>query len=272
MARYGSAQIQVVNSSFTMAKSPPLSNPKSGTYLKIILTLLCAAFGFVLWTITFDQQDSAQAQVGGQVYGSGSVGRLARWVDPTFNYSLTVSPPSVSINRGSSGIVTVTATLLIPPGQNVTLTASGGPPGTTYAFNNSPCTPTCLNTLTLSIPLAAPLGSYTVTVAGSAPVQTTPFSLQVIPAIPPQCSDGVDNVDPEDTIADFPADPGCTSAADNDERNVTQCSDGIDNDSDGKRDHRSLPTAFPPGSGDPGCTSPGDNSEADPPIIIEPRQ
>lgn len=33
----------------------------------------------------------------------------------------------------------------------------------------------------------------------------------------PQCSDGVDNTDPEDTLIDYPADPGCTSATDNDE-------------------------------------------------------
>jgi hypothetical protein len=35
----------------------------------------------------------------------------------------------------------------------------------------------------------------------------------------PQCSDGVDNADPEDTLVDM-ADPGCSGSSDNDETNV----------------------------------------------------
>ena len=65
-----------------------------------------------------------------------------------------------------------------------------------------------------------------------------------------QCSDGVDN--DGDGKIDFPADPGCTSAGDNSEG--TQCSDGVDNDGDGKVDY---PT-------DPGCSGPNDNNEQSP--------
>ncbi len=64
----------------------------------------------------------------------------------------------------------------------------------------------------------------------------------------PQCSDGVDN--DGDGKIDFPADPGCDSRQDDDERNF-QCSDRVDNDGDGKID-------FP---NDPGCSSPQDDSE-----------
>jgi hypothetical protein len=51
----------------------------------------------------------------------------------------------------------------------------------------------------------------------------------------------------------IPQDPGCTSASDNDEFNPpsSQCSDGLDNDGDGKTD-------FP---ADPGCTSASDTDE-----------
>lgn len=35
-----------------------------------------------------------------------------------------------------------------------------------------------------------------------------------------QCNDGGDNSDPEDTLADHPADPGCVDPADNDEKDV----------------------------------------------------
>ena len=37
-----------------------------------------------------------------------------------------------------------------------------------------------------------------------------------------QCNDGIDNNDPEDTLADYPNDPGCSSASDNDESNAAQ--------------------------------------------------
>lgn len=82
-----------------------------------------------------------------------------------------------------------------------------------------------------------------------------------------QCSDGIDNSDPEDTIADA-ADPGCHTdgnamnaasynAADTNETDVTQCNDGIDNDGDGRID-------FP---NDTDCTNSGDTIEAAPPTI-----
>jgi len=70
---------------------------------------------------------------------------------------------------------------------------------------------------------------------------------------PMQCADGIDN--DTDGLTDFPADPGCTDALDNDETDPMQCADGIDNDTDGLTD-------FP---ADPGCTDALDNDETDPP-------
>ena len=68
-----------------------------------------------------------------------------------------------------------------------------------------------------------------------------------------QCSDGQDN--DGDGKWDYPADPGCTDNSDNDEYNapppsVYACSDGADNDADAKVD-----------MADPGCTGPTDNDE-----------
>jgi hypothetical protein len=70
-----------------------------------------------------------------------------------------------------------------------------------------------------------------------------------------RCSDGVDN--DRDKLVDFPADPGCAGAADDDERNPPPraCADGRDNDRDGLLD-------FP---ADPGCTGADDNDERNPP-------
>jgi hypothetical protein len=79
-------------------------------------------------------------------------------------------------------------------------------------------------------------------------------------AAPPtnQCSDGKDN--DGDGLIDYPQDPGCGSARDNDERDEAQsppppqCADGKDNDGDGKID-----------LADPGCVNSTDNDETDPP-------
>ena len=73
----------------------------------------------------------------------------------------------------------------------------------------------------------------------------------------PMCEDGVDN--DADTKIDYPNDPGCTAANDNDETDdcpggasCPECGDGVDNDGDGLTD-------FP---ADPTCTAAGDASEA----------
>lgn len=75
----------------------------------------------------------------------------------------------------------------------------------------------------------------------------------------PQCSDGVDN--DGDGRIDFPSDPGCDGAQDDDEFNSPsppppppppQCSDGRDNDGDGRTD-------FP---ADLGCDDTHDNDES----------
>ncbi len=65
---------------------------------------------------------------------------------------------------------------------------------------------------------------------------------------PSQCSDGRDN--DGDGRTDYPNDTGCTSADDNSEADA-QCSDGRDNDGDGKVDYPD----------DDGCTDKDDNSE-----------
>ncbi len=67
----------------------------------------------------------------------------------------------------------------------------------------------------------------------------------------PQCKDGIDN--DYDGKKDYPYDPGCSDANDNDEKDVPQCRDGKDNDGDWKKDYPY----------DPGCSSPDDNDERD---------
>lgn len=75
-----------------------------------------------------------------------------------------------------------------------------------------------------------------------------------------QCFNDGDNGDPEDSIGDFPWDPGCMATSGPTELDPTdkpQCSDGIDNNRDGRVD-------FPE---DGGCTSRGDKSERTMPTL-----
>src|SRR5262249_39650325 len=74
----------------------------------------------------------------------------------------------------------------------------------------------------------------------------------------PQCSDGIDN--DADGKIDYPSDPGCSSPIDNSETYVLpQGADGADNDGDGLIDYPA----------DPGCSSKLDNTEAGPPACSD---
>lgn len=65
----------------------------------------------------------------------------------------------------------------------------------------------------------------------------------------PTCDDGLD--EDGDGLTDYPADPGCTSPSDSDEREATlTCDNGIDDDGDGLSD-----------LADPGCDDPTDPDE-----------
>src|SRR5690606_24669069 len=78
----------------------------------------------------------------------------------------------------------------------------------------------------------------------------------------PRCSDGLDN--DGDGAIDFPAEPGCTGDADNDETDdcpggpgCPECGNGSDDDGDGATDYPA----------DPGCETASDGSEIDDCII-----
>ncbi len=87
---------------------------------------------------------------------------------------------------------------------------------------------------------------------GSANYITNFINMACTPPKPPQCSDAIDN--DSDGAIDYPADFSCSSATDNDETNPkAQCQDLADNDGDALID-------FPV---DPGCSSTQDNNEGD---------
>lgn len=74
----------------------------------------------------------------------------------------------------------------------------------------------------------------------------------------PTCNDGLD--DDGDGLTDYPADPGCSSASDSDERDEKlACDDGVDQDADGLVDWPA----------DPGCSDSMDASEQSPGLVCD---
>ncbi|MCA9537887.1 MAG: hypothetical protein KC620_03300, partial [Myxococcales bacterium] len=77
------------------------------------------------------------------------------------------------------------------------------------------------------------------------------------PPVPPQCANGVD--DDEDGLVDFPNDPRCGSAADDSEG--PDCANGIDDDGDGSIDYDRDGDGLRGPGADPQCACAADETE-----------
>jgi uncharacterized membrane protein len=108
---------------------------------------------------------------------------VAATVTPPPAYTLTLASPTLSVVAGSQGSVTVNVNRTGGFAGTVTLSASGGPAGTTAQFSPPGVTANS-SALTLSIPATAAPGSYPVTVTGTTPGlpnQTAALTLTVTP-------------------------------------------------------------------------------------------
>jgi hypothetical protein len=79
---------------------------------------------------------------------------------------------------------------------------------------------------------------------------------------PRACSDGIDN--DGDGRVDYPQDPGCENALDPSEDDPAApraCSDGQDNDGDGRTDFDLNDNGLLDAEDDPGCSSAADDTE-----------
>src|SRR6266481_4609273 len=117
---------------------------------------------------------------------------LSLTVTPPPNYTLSASPNSLTITRGTTGTSTITVTPQNGFNGSVSLSASGLPSGVTASFNPSSTAST--STLTLSAGSMATTGTVTVTVTGSSGslTKTTTISLTVqsVPTLPSVWTDG----------------------------------------------------------------------------------
>ncbi len=90
---------------------------------------------------------------------------------PTPDFSISASPSSLTVNRGSSGTSTITVSSLNGFSSAVNLSASGLPSGVTASFSANPVTPpsggSATSTLTLSASSTSTTGTFTVTITGT---------------------------------------------------------------------------------------------------------
>jgi len=112
--------------------------------------------------------------------------KIAAFFQPAFDFSISVSPTSGTVQQGQSVTSTVTVTLVSGTGQAVVFSISGLPTGTTYSFSLATCNPTCSSTLTILTSSSTPKGTYSSTITGASGSLThsATYSLTVT-AVPP---------------------------------------------------------------------------------------
>jgi len=99
------------------------------------------------------------------------------------SFSLTSSPPNLSIAAGSSGTVAITPTESACFARSITLSASGLPSGVTATFSPNPTTGS--SSMTVKASSSAATGTYNVTITGTSGTLTasTTVALTVTPPI-----------------------------------------------------------------------------------------
>lgn len=84
----------------------------------------------------------------------------------TADFTISISPSSLSVGQGTAKNATITLTSLNGFNSSVSLSASGQPSGVTVTFGANPVTPTGSSVMTVSAAANAAPGNYTVTVKG----------------------------------------------------------------------------------------------------------
>src|SRR5208337_4202875 len=85
------------------------------------------------------------------------------------NFTISASPPSLSIQQGNQGTSALTTTVSGGFNSAISLSASGMPTGTTVSFNPSTiAAPSSGNsTMTITVGSSTPAGTYPITVTGN---------------------------------------------------------------------------------------------------------
>jgi len=166
-----------------------------------------ASYGWMEWVVTSDVQSdfSGDKKSSWRLKDSSEVGNTACnviWASKehatatwrpilevtytTADFSISASPNTLTMSKGSSGTSTITVTSTVGGFNSpVTLTASDLPSGVTASFVPNPVTPpaggSVTSTLTLNVGATATEGTYTINVVGTAGSisHSTPITLTI---------------------------------------------------------------------------------------------
>ena len=104
---------------------------------------------------------------------------------PTNDFSIAASPSSATVTAGQGTTSTISTTITSGVAQQVTLSASGAPSGTTVSFNPTTINAGQSSTMTITTSASTPVGGptpITVTGTGATATHSTTFSLTVTAA------------------------------------------------------------------------------------------
>jgi len=113
-------------------------------------------------------------------WGSPNASGLIDGLVPLNAFSISASPSTISVARGSSGTFTITTT--ISGSFNSAITLSGPPLAITFSPNPIPAPGAGTSTMTINVPNAAPLGNHSITITGTGGglTETTTVTVDVV--------------------------------------------------------------------------------------------
>ena len=141
-------------------------------------------------SFTFTIENVAPGQYTVEVRAKDSAGNVSAPVSHSVtvtggDFTISISPENVSVKQGENVQVTITVTSVGGFSQQVTLSVSGLPGGTTYTFSPQSGTPTFTSTLTISTGPATEPGTYTVTVTATGGGKTHSQTFTLTVTVPP---------------------------------------------------------------------------------------
>ncbi len=105
---------------------------------------------------------------------------------PPFDFALTATPASLSVQQGGSGTSTIGTAVLSGTAQTVSFSASGQPSGTTVSFNPPSVTAGGSSTMTVAVGATTAPGAYTITVTGTATSAAHTVGVSLTVTAPPE--------------------------------------------------------------------------------------
>ena len=153
----------------TMAWFSPPSVTSGGSATLNIDTSLASVPG--TWTVTV---------TGTAPSGAHSTTFDFTIVNETIDFTMGLSPTSVTVTHGGSATTTVSTALAGGVPQNIALSASGLPAGATASFSPPSVTTLGSSALTVATTAATPPGTYPVTVTATSPTATHTATLTLI--------------------------------------------------------------------------------------------